>query len=473
MVVDTQSTKGKVSDSQINLSKNEEQLAEFSQSEEDSLSGCSSSEPFKLDAKYSLIDDQQPEEKTIEEKPFPRTILVLVSIGCGIFLLLGLWRSFQPKSVPVVRELPKNLAETEVEKAPEIDYRAKLALASQKMALSEQEKQLTSPSPSPTSEPVVEPEPEPEPEPVVSTPPSAPPTQVPPPSPPTLPAQVKTRLAQLGTVYFPPPSQTVTSNSVTSDQYGSLSGQAKTYPTNSQIKNTGNCSLVTGHCFPSQIDLQLSQTYQTTERQFNESDFALNGNPANVSEMSYLTTTGEVEAETRYTSAWGLSGRLSPKFYITLKEPLKNNFGRAAIPKGSLLVATLNPNADPGMVVLNAKYFEVGEQQIPIPNGAVEINSANGTPLVAKFESQNTQSFFQLDWQKLTSIGAIAADLAGVQRGATSILAAGNLLTRQQPQRPSVPPVSYYLLEEGRELKVKITKRIPLPSLVEQQKGNK
>ena len=447
MVVDTQSTKGKVSDSQINLSKNEEQLAEFSQSEEDSLSGCSSSEPFKLDAKYSLIDDQQPEEKTIEEKPFPRTILVLVSIGCGIFLLLGLWRSFQPKSVPVVRELPKNLAETEVEKAPEIDYRAKLALASQKMALSEQEKQLTSPSPSPTSEPVVEPEPEPEPEPVVSTPPSAPPTQVPPPSPPpTLPAQVKTRLAQLGTVYFPPPSRTVSANRWSNQR---------------EVQSK----------FPSQIDLQLSQTYQASERQFNESDFALNGNPANVSEMSYLTTTGEVEAETRYTSAWGLSGRLSPKFYITLKEPLKNNFGRAAIPQGSLLVATLNPNADPGMVVLNAKYFEVGEQQIPIPNGAVEINSANGTPLVAKFESQNTQSFLMLDWQKLTSIGAIAADLAGVQRGATSILAAGNLLTRQQPSQPTVPPVSYYMLEEGRSLKVKITKRIPLTKLINQQKG--
>ena len=444
MAVDTQSTKGKINDSQINLQKKEEQLAEFSQSEEDKLAGCSSSEPLKLDAKYSLIDAQQPEEKTIEEKPFPRTILVSASIGFVILLLLGLWRSFQPKSVPVVRELPKNLPETQVETAPEIDYRAKLALASQKMALSEQEKQLTSGEVKPTTEPVVEPVVEAEAEPVVSTPPTPPPSQVAPESPPPInPQQVKTRLAQLGTVYFPPPSQTVAANRLDNQR---------------EVQSR----------FPSQIDMQLSQTYRATDRQFSAGDFALDGNPANVSKISYLTTTGEVEAETLYTSAWGLSGRLSPKFYITLKQPLKNNFGRAAIPKGSLLVATLDPNADPGMVVLNAKYFEVGEEQISIPIGAVEINSANGTPLVAKFESQNTQSFFQLDWQKLTSIGAIAADLAGVQRGATSILAAGNLLTRQQPQPPNVPAVSYYLLEEGRELKVKITKRIPLTRLINQ-----
>ena len=285
--------------------------------------------------------------------------------------------------------------------------------------------------------------------------------------------QVKSNLAELGSVYFPAPTQTVTSASVTSDQYRPLYAQTQIYSPNSPIKNTGNCSLVTGHC--NQVEMQIQQTFDATERQFNESDFSLGGNrnSGNVSSISYLPTTGEVEAATRYTSAWGMSGKSSPKFYITLKEPLKNNFGRAAVPKGSLLVATLDPNADPGMVVLKAEYFEVGEQQIPIPQDAVHITSANGTPLVAKFESQNTQSFFQLDWQKLSSIGAIAADLAGVQQGATSILAAGNLLTRQQQQQPTVPPVSYYLLEEGRELKVKITKRIPLPSLVKQQKGNK
>lgn len=84
------------------------------------------------------------------------------------------------------------------------------------------------------------------------------------------------------------------------------------------------------------------------------------------------------------------------RFNIELSAPIYDQNGDVAFPEGTNLVASVNSVSDSGLLVLSVNNAIVpgnnGEQVMEVPEGAIQISSDGGRPLVAKdYRSGNSQ----------------------------------------------------------------------------------
>ncbi len=327
-------------------------------------------EPLEIEQQYQIKEDS-PNETSVEEKPFVRTLFIYGLTGIGLLFLVLIWQLMSPEKAPVtIVESPTD--ETTEVIVPEIDYRGKLALRDQKHQLEEKEQkpqelpEITSIEEPITPPPITQPpKPQPTTQPrVVRTapPPTPRPRQTVQTQPKVNPEQQWAKLANFGQGTHLASSQ-ITKNQTPTTTF------VNTVVTNPISTNTSNSS---------SLGAQGIMNRRTIE-------------PKIEHQIAYGTkVTASVSIPLLWDESLSSSQQPNKRFALTLNEDLLTSDGQVALAKGMVVVAeTSSVNPDNRLVNANAvAVIDTNQQgtiqQRSIPPQKLTILGKRQQPLIAK-----------------------------------------------------------------------------------------
>ncbi|MGK7893184.1 MAG: hypothetical protein AB4372_06010, partial [Xenococcus sp. (in: cyanobacteria)] len=284
-------------------------------------------EPLEIEQQYQIKEDT-PNETSLEEKPFVRTLFIYGLTGIGLLFLVLIWKLMSPEKAPVtIVESPTD--ETTEVIVPEIDYRGKLALRDQKHQLAEKEQkpqelpEITSIEEPITPPPITQPpQPQPTTQPRVvrTAPPPAPrPKQTVQTQPKVNPEQRWTQLANFGQG-VPLASSQITTNQTPTTTF------VNTVATNPISTNTSNNSSLGAQGIMNRRIIEPKIEHQ----------------------IAYGTkVTASVSIPLLWDESLSSSQQPNKRFALTLNEDLLTSDGQVALAKGMVVVAetsSVNPD---------------------------------------------------------------------------------------------------------------------------------
>ena len=228
-----------------------------------------------------------------------------------------------------------------------------------------------------------------------------------------------------------------------------------------QINNSQDAALISNQIQPSfrgRLPLQpqlhpatISQTSQPTFSQAESKDQLQIANyssdPSNMI-MAGMRAAGEIDTAI----GWSRDSQNAslPNLRIKLLEALRTVNGKELIPAGSYLVAKVEGADTAGLLQLSAISVQASGNELPLPEGAIQIFGKKGRPLQAKYHGPKSRSF-------LSQVGNVASIAGAVTDDSNlSNLSVLNALQRNR-QNPSIQ-LTYFTLDQGTSVQVYVNK---------------